>query len=222
MSRWRSTLVGLALLALAAAADGDTVVVEDWTTPALGAKGIPPTWQRQRWGSPAYDFTVVEDGGRRALHLRSAGDSSTVSKEIKVSLKETPVLEWSWKVIALPKGADSRRKETDDQAAQLYVTWARFPETVRSRIIGYVWDTTAPAGTVVKSGKTGTITYVVVRSGPAELGRWLTERRNVVDDYRRIYGEEPDDPSLLTFGIDSDDVKGTAESFMGAIVFRKP
>ena len=123
---------------------------------------------------------------------------------------------------ALPAGADSRRKETDDQAAQIYVTWPRFPEAVRSRIIGYVWDTTAPAGTVVKSQKTGTVTYVVVRSGATDLGKWFTERRNVRDDFKQIYGEDPDDPSALSLGIDSDDTKSSAESYMGPILFRAP
>ena len=210
------------LAAIAAAAD--LAVIEDWSSQPVGTRGIPPPWQTQRWGSPAYDFAVVEDNGRKVLHLKSAGDSSNISKEIKgkVNLKETPILEWTWKAVVLPKGADSRKKETDDQAAQLYVTWPRFPEAVRSRIIGYIWDTTAAAGSVIKSQKTGTVTYVVVRSGPGDLGKWLTERRNVREDYKRIFGEEPEDPGVVSFGIDSDDVKGTAESYMGAIVFRKP
>ncbi len=213
-------VLGVAALALAA----DLVLIEDWSRPAVGAKGIPPGWEKQRWGSPAYDFTVIENEGHKVLHLKSAGDSSNVSKEIKgkVNLKETPILEWTWKVTVLPQGADSRKKETDDQAAQLYVTWPRFPEAVRSRIIGYIWDTTAPAGSTIKSQKTGTVTYVVVRSGAADLGKWVTERRNVREDFKKIYGEEPEDPSVLSFGIDSDDVKGTAESYMGTIVFRKP
>jgi DUF3047 family protein len=218
-------LTAAAVLALAALAwAADVVLIEDWSSYAVGTKGIPPGWQKQRWGSPNYDFTVVESDGQKALHLKSAGDSSTISKEIKgkVTLKETPILEWSWKVVALPKGADSRQKETDDQAAQLYVTWPRFPEAVRSRIIGYIWDTTAPAGSTIKSQKTGTVTYIVLRSGEAELGKWITERRNVREDFKKIYGEEPEDPSIVSFGIDSDDVKGSAESFTGAIRFRKP
>jgi hypothetical protein len=220
----RTAVLGLALLVAGGALAAEMVLVEDWSTQAPGIKGIPPPWQKQRWGSPAYDFTIVEDGGRRILHLRSANDSSTISKEIRgqVSLKATPVLEWSWMVVVLPRGADSRRKETDDQAAQVYVTWPRFPEAVRSRVIGYIWDTAAPAGLTVKSQKTGTVTYVVVRSGPADLGRWLTERRNVREDYKTIFGEEPDDPAVVSVAIDSDDVKGSAEAFIGPILFKRP
>ena len=222
---YHPALSAAAVLALAALAwAADVVLIEDWSSYAVGTKGIPPGWQKQRWGSPNYDFTVIENDGQKALHLKSAGDSSNISKEIKgkVTLKETPILEWSWKVVALPRGADSRQKETDDQAAQLYVTWPRFPEAVRSRIIGYIWDTTAPAGSTIKSQKTGTVTYIVLRSGEAELGKWVTERRNVREDFKKVYGEEPEDPSIVSFGIDSDDVKGSAESFMGAIRFRKP
>jgi DUF3047 family protein len=85
-----------------------------------------------------------------------------------------------------------------------------------------VWDTTAPVGTICKSEKTGTVTYVVVRSGPADLGKWLTERRNVVEDFKKIYGAEPDNPEALSVAIDSNDTNSTSESFIGAILFRRP
>ena len=221
----RSVTLALSLLVAVTAWATDLVVVEDWTKLAAGAKGIPDGWKGgQTWGFPKHDFTIVDNDGRRTLHLRSTDETSTVSRDIKgkVKLKETPILEWSWKVVTLPKGADSRSKQTDDQAAQLYVSWPRFPQAVRSRIIGYIWDTTAPQGLFVESEKTGTVTYVVVRSGPGELGKWLTERRNVVEDYRKIYGEEPDNPGAVSIAIDSDDTHSTAEAFFGAIVFRKP
>jgi hypothetical protein len=213
----------LLVCAVTAAWAADEVVVEDWSKGA-GTKGIAPGWKGQNWGSPKYDFTVVQDDGRKALHMKSANDGSTISKEVKgtVDLKATPVLEWSWKAVVLPKGGDSRKKATDDQAAQIFVVWPRFPEAVRSRIIGYVWDTTAPVGTIVKSEKTGTVTYVVVRSGGAELGKWVTERRNVAEDFRKIYGEDPEPPGAVSISIDSNDTSSVAESFMGAIRFKKP
>ena len=212
------------LCAVTAAWAADQVVIEDWSQAPAGTKAIPPGWKGQNWGSPKYDFVVAQDEGRKALHMKSAGDGSTVSKEVKgkIDLKETPVLEWSWKAVVLPKGGDSRKKATDDQAAQIFVVWPRFPEAVRSRIIGYVWDTTAPVGTIVKSEKTSTVTYVVLRSGTAELGKWMTERRNVADDFRKIYGEDPEPPGAVSISIDSNDTNSGAESFMGAIFFKKP
>ena len=213
----------LAVLALATAAwaAGD-VVVEDWSKVPVGTKGIPPGWSGQRWGSPAYDMTVEEDGSRKVLHLRSRDEGSTISKEVKgqVNLKETPILEWQWKMVTLPKGGNSCVKSTDDQAGQVFVMWPRFPEQVRSRIIGYVWDTTQPVGTICKSEKTGMVTYVVLRSGNADVGKWMTERRNVREDFRRIYGEEAENPGVVSVSIDSNDTHSTSESLVGTIVFK--
>ena len=218
-------LVALAL-AMVAVATGQVLVVlvEDWSKVPVGTKGIPPEWKGQQWGSPAYDITVVEDGGKRVAHLKSRNEGSTISKEVKgkVDLKATPILEWSWKAVALPKGGNSCAKATDDQAVQVYTAWPRFPEAVRSRIIGYVWDTTQPVGTICKSEKTGTVTYVVLRSGPADVGKWLTEQRNVREDFKKIYGADPDNPGAVSISIDSNDTNSYAESFVGAIVFKHP
>jgi len=206
-----------------AAAQGNTVLVEDWSKQPLGKTGIPNGWQGQNWGSPKYDFVIEADGQARVLHMKSQNDGSTINKELKLDLKPTCALQWRWKAVILPKGGDSRKKETDDQAVQIYVTFPRFPQAVRSRIIGYVWDTTAPAGTIVRSEKAGTVTYVVVRSGAEGLGKWHTESRNVCDDYKSIYGEElAEAAGAVSVSIDSNDTKSAAESYVGEILFKKP
>jgi len=217
-------LLGLALvlgLAAAGAAAPEIVRVEDWGGSAAGATGIPKGWEGQTWGSPAYDMTVEQEDSRRVLRLRSRGDSSTITKEVSIDVKATPILEWRWKVVTLPQGADARSKATDDQAIQLYVTFPRFPSQLRSRIIGYIWDTTAPQGSIVESQKTGLVTYVVVRSGAQGLGEWHAETRDVYEDYKRIYGEEPGTLEAISVTIDSDDTRSSAESYIGAIVFRR-
>lgn len=202
---------------------GEVVMVEDWSKHPAGKTGIPDGWKGQSWGSPKYEFRIATESPTKVLHLRSDNEGSTISREIKVDVKQYPILQWRWKAVVLPKGGDSRRKETDDQAGQLYVSFPRFPSAVRSRIIGYVWDTTAPVGTTVKSQKTGTITYIVIRSGEAEAGKWIAETRNVLEDFRRIYGEDPaEEAGAISVAIDSNDVKDRAEAFIGEILFRKP
>jgi hypothetical protein len=229
MIRWLVLPTTVALLAVSLiagplrAADPPTVPVEDWAKQTDGKTGIPDGWKGQNWGSPKYDFRIATQGGRKGINLKSANDSSTISKEVKVDVKTWPVLQWSWQVVTLPKGADARKSATDDEAAQIYVTFPRFPAAVRSRIISYIWDTAAPVGSVFKSEKTGLVTYVVVRSGPADLGKWLTESRNVLEDYKKIYEEAPgEDVGAISIAIDSNDTNSTAESYFGEILFRKP
>jgi len=222
-----AALLAVGLLALIAgplpAADPPQMSVEDWAKQPEGKSGIPDGWKGQNWGSPKYDFRIVTQSGRKAIHLKSVNDSSTISKEVKVDVKTWPILQWSWQAVTLPKGGDARKSATDDEAAQIYVTFPRFPAAVRSRIISYIWDTTAPVGSVFKSEKTGLVTYIVVRSGPTDLGKWLTESRNVLDDYKKIYGEAPgEDVGAISIAIDSNDTNSTAEAYFGEIFFRKP
>jgi hypothetical protein len=228
-SRWRQWITSCLLagaLTLAASQTGAQTgshVIEDWSKQPIGKRGIPSGWQGQNWGSPRYDFTVVTGDSMQALHLKSDNDSSTISREMKVDVKQYPILQWRWKVVVLPKAGDARRKETDDEAAQLYVTFPRFPSAVRSRIIGYIWDSSAPVGAIFPSQKVSTITYVVVRSGDADLGTWLTETRNVLADYKRIYGEEPGESvGAVAISINSQNTNARAEAYFGEILFRKP
>jgi hypothetical protein len=224
--RWVRPLAVLAgaCAVVATAWATDPVVVEDWRSYPLGTRGIPGEWKGQSWGKPTYDLEIVADNGQPSLRLRSNGGNSTISRDLRASvdLKETPVLQWSWKVMTLPGGGHACQKSTDDEAAQVYVAWLRAPESVRSRIIGYVWDSTATPGTICKSQKTSTVTYIVLRSGYDELGKWITERRNVVEDFRAIYGEAPDNPRALSLSIDSDDTRSSADVLIGPTVFTRP
>ena len=212
--------VGAALLVAvvaAAAWAADGVLVEDWRSNPVGTRGIPGGWKGQSWGLPTYDLEIVSDRGQSVLRLKSMGESSTISRDLngEIDLKEKPIIKWIWKAIALPSGGNACQKETDDQAAQVYVAW------LRTRIIGYVWDSTAPIGTTCKSQKMPGVTYVIVRSGSEQLGKWITEWRNVLEDFRRIYGETPDKPSTLALSIDSDDTRSNADSLIGPIGFTR-
>ena len=198
------------------------VPVEDWAPTPLGTRGVPPGWRKYETpgGRPAYDFTVVEDAGRRALHMKSAGEHSTIAKEVQADLAATPILAWQWRVLGLPQGADLRNRSTSDATGHLFAVWPRFPAFARSRLIGYVWDPALPIGTVIPSRKTGTVTFIVARRGETGLGQWLDERRNVAHDYRTVFGEAPPPLPALALSIDTNDTRASAECLFGRIELR--
>ena len=227
MTRWTGLLLALSILGVptvlaAPLSETDTRLVEDWTRQPLNSRGVPDTWTAHETigGHPVYDFVIVEVDGHRALQMRSHDDHSTIAKNVSVDLKATPWLEWDWKVVTLPDRADIRHRETSDAAAHVYVVWPRWPAALRSRLIGYIWDANLPGGSVQKSQKTGTVTFIVVRAGKADLGKWVTERRNVREDYRMVYGEDPEDPAVIALSIDTNDTRSWSESFLGPIRLR--
>ena len=214
-----ATLLGRAWV-LPAGAAGPTLV-EDWATHQVGARGVPTGWREYETpaGRPRYDFTIVDDSGRRALDLKSEGDHSTIAKEVHVELAQTPVLEWAWKVMKVPAAADLRTKATSDATGHVFVVWPRWPALLRSRLIGYVWDRALPAGSVVKSRKTSTVTFIIVASGEQGLREWRVQRRNVAEDYHKVFGEAPTDPGAVALSIDTNDTRGEAEALFGRIAF---
>lgn len=197
------------------------VSVEDWTGQPPGVHGIPAGWTAYTTpgGRPAYDFTIVEDEGRRALSLRGRDEHSTIAREIQVDLETTPILAWSWKILELPAGADIRARATSDLTAHVLVVWPRFPGALRSRLLAYAWGTREPAGSVERSRKTPTVTFLILRSGAEQLGRWIGERRDVAEDYRRAYGERPDNPRAIAISIDTNDTHASAAGLLGPIAF---
>jgi hypothetical protein len=62
---------------------------------------------------------------------------------------------------------------------------------------------------------------VVVRSGRTGTGAWITETRNVYDDYRRLFHEEPGEVNGVRLQINSQYTGTSAESFFADVVFQK-
>ena len=217
-------LLALCLLAASAAraVEGESLV-EDWTQQVVGASGVPAGWRKYETpgGRPRYDFTVVSEDGGRGLRVRSRDEHSTIAKEVHVDLRATPILEWSWKVVKLPEGGDVRKKETSDLTGHVLVAWPRMPALLRTRLIGYEWEATAPSRTMERSRKTSLVTFFILRSGPTELGRWMVERRNVRDDYVSAFGEEPPSPGVIAISIDTNDTHAAAEAVIGRIAFTR-
>jgi hypothetical protein len=216
----RSLLVFLSMLSILVApysvpAADDRIVIADFST-WTGKPEVPQGWELKVKSGKA-QFNILRDDGIPALHLRSVGSSFSLQGEVNVDVKRYPLLTWKWKVKQLPKGGDFRRSHTDDQAAQLFLAFSK------TKAIVYIWDTTAPQGLMESTSPVPfmTVKVVVVRSGPAELGKWLTETRNVYDDYRKFYGEEPPTVAGVRLQINSQHTESSAESLFANVEFRK-
>lgn len=223
-------LAGLvALVALAAshaAASGDEPV---WVGRFDG--GLAP-WQEVRLNADLKPnrFAVRSWDGVPALEVQSRASMSLLARPLAVDLARTPVLCWRWRVDAPLQGADMGRKSGDDYAARLYVSLA-LPEADKSlalraklRIarsvwgpsvpdaaINYVWDNRHPVGTERPNAYTDRTTMVVLRSGPADAGAWVQERRHVGRDIARLHGPSAT-PVQIALTADTDNTGESARA----------
>jgi hypothetical protein len=193
----------------------DRITIADFS-PGVDAKGVPAGWQLKEKSGKA-EFEVVKDGDLHALHLKSSNTSFSIQKEINVDVKKYPILSWKWKVTKLPAGGDFRKSRTDDQAAQLFIGFTR------AKTIVYLWDTSAPQGLMEDAASPPfvSIKAVVVRSGPVDTGKWIAEARNVYEDYKKLFGDEPPPAKGVRLQINSQHTETSTESWFADVVFRK-
>lgn len=212
----------LSLLAVLVLALGEgpvtTVRIDDWDRQPLGALDLSKAWHRypEEPGAFTQPPAIVQDEGRRVLQLTTEGEAMRVGRAVRVELDRTPWLVWEWKPLVLPAGGDVRDPKRNDQVARVMVVF----EGMRG--IQYVWDTTAPAGTDVEPEDFFSMfkrVLVVVRSGPVELGRWSRERRNVHDDYQRLFGVAPPPVKLVGVESHSNDTRSRTAVRFGSLQF---
>ncbi len=209
--------IGIAMLAFFAAfAPSVAASADEIRIPIAG--NPPEGWEVKEWNGKA-GYSVEETEIGKALHLKSDGTSTALHREVSFDIQSRRFLNWKWKVVKLPRGADVRDKSLDDQAAQVYVVFPKWPAAVNSNLIGYIWDSGAPDGAVVTSRKYSKIKYFVIKSGDKGLGQWFAEKRNVYEDYKAAFNEEPPPVGKISVQIDSDDTKTTGESYVGDIYF---
>jgi hypothetical protein len=132
---------------------------------------------------------------------------------------EFPFLAWQWRVAQHPKGGDIREKDKDDQAGQIYVIFGRFPLFLNYRAIGYIWDPQAPVDTSGTSRTYTQMKYLVIRSGAGGLGQWTEEFRNVKEDFKKLFHEDPPPVAGMVLFIGTHFTESIAECHYQNIIF---
>jgi hypothetical protein len=162
------------------------------------ADALRREWQHVSiWGET--DWILADTDGEVVIEAVGQGTSSALARWIEIDTSDCPVAEWSWRVDTLPSGSNLSVGEREDVAASLMFVFGdpgSFSNPNPVPTVRYVWASANNAvGEIVDSPFfPGTLRNVVVRSGPGAVGRWITERRNLYEDYRRAFGETPAEP----------------------------
>ncbi len=184
-------------------------------------------------------YEIVKDGGISVIKAISDASASGLTKEVKIDPREYPIVRWRWKVENLLKNSDVSRKDGDDYPARLYITFEYDPDKVSLskklkykagraifgdipiRALNYIWETNAPVGTIVENAFTDFVQMIVVESGPQHVGTWIDEERNLYEDYKKAFGEEPSMINGVAIMSDTDNTKERAVAYYGDITFVK-
>lgn len=184
----------------------EALLLEDFQSYLLHS--TPKEGWKSRGGEASVVYKIDADGqSNKFLHAKDTGQSIQFFKDSPWSIKEYPILSWRWKVMKFPEGADEREGGKNDSAAGLYVVFPRkffVPEVIK-----YVWSTKAPKDLIIARKDRFPIFVVRSSSTPNE---WVTETRNVSEDYERHFKEKAPNPVAIGFLSDANDTKSIAEA----------
>ncbi|MBT1071658.1 DUF3047 domain-containing protein [Pelotalea chapellei] len=175
-------------------------------------------WKEQTLGlmKPKTTYSISKINEHSVLLATSKKSASGQIYKLNIDPKEYPILSWSWKIDHTIKKGDERTKEGDDFAARVYVLFPRGFFT-KTRAICYVWANKLPKGTHVTSPFTANVITVAVDSGDELAGRWTSHQRNVYEDYKSFFKEEPPKLGAVAIMTDTDNTSESAIGYYGDI-----
>ncbi|MEO8325669.1 MAG: DUF3047 domain-containing protein [Nitrospirota bacterium] len=214
------SVVSLVVFGMLTMTLGATTSIPSLYEPTSGSRlqTLPHEWSMKVWEGIG-QVQVVQENHRKVLRLETEQGCISLFRSLTVNLQANPVVSWEWNVLTLPTGGVSSESTRGDHGAALYLVFSSREVPSRKTILGYIWDNARPVGTILVRPNDPSVQYVVVRSGPAQLGTWLTEERNVLADYRSIYGEEPSILEGMSLVVDSDQTGSKSASLFGPITF---
>ena len=185
------------------------------------------------------EYALVGSGAEVVLEGRADGSASGFYRRVRIDPERHPLIEWRWRVLQAPAGVDPRVPARDDSPARVIIAFhgdakrldigERFTlglyqaltgEKMPYAIIMYSWASEAPVDTIVANDQTAKIQTIVVENGGNRIGQWHELRRNVLEDYRRAFGEEFWDIVAVGVMTDTRNTRGKASAQYGDISFR--
>jgi hypothetical protein len=191
-------------------------------------------------GSTPTAYRLVQLGDTTALEADSREGGTGLYRKIKIAPDRYPILEWRWRVPRPASGPPVSVASRSSPMVRLSLafdgdpTKLDFEDRTKLRLakmltahglpyatLLYVWMYKVPVGTVLRSPHTDRVRMIVVENGEQRLDQWVSVQRNVVEDYRRAFDEDPGDIVAVGVMTDVGDDGSPRKSYYGDITFRQ-
>jgi hypothetical protein len=202
------------------------------------AGAAPAGWQHVPLSSTKKEteYTTVVDEGVVVLKATARGSASLMLFRTEFDPRAFPVLSWRWKVIQGIPAAETHSRAREDAPARVMVSFSgdmsklsvvdraasSFAKSASGQALPYaelmyVWGGKVAVDSITTSALTSRIRMLAVAADDQGLGRWQSYTRNLVEDFRRAFGEEPGRVTAIKLMSDTDNTSGNAEALYGDI-----
>jgi hypothetical protein len=169
--------------------------------------GLKSSWKKVEFESETV-YTIEKEGTNSYLKAVAKHSASGLATKLDAVDPRNASFSWKWKIDHVPPGGSDTEKKSFDHAARMFVAFKTFigpPKT-----INYVWANEAKVGGTFHHPSSGRSRFIVLRSGNGEAGKWFSEKRNLANDWKRLFGDD-EPPAIVGIGFmtDSDGTKST-------------
>jgi len=184
-------------------------------------------------------YTALREGDHSVLRTESRASASGIMLSDTFDVQRFPLLAWRWKVDRIYPDTNPQLKSGDDYPIRIYVVFeydpaqASFATRMKYRLaktrygeyppqaaLNYVWASAENSARFYFSPYSDRSAMIPLEVGSSKVGRWVEERVNIAEDYRRIFGGEPPARASLAIMNDSDNTGAFAVSYIDDIEIR--
>jgi hypothetical protein len=191
-------------------------------------------WSLNRFKPPSRYELVKDESGAVVVKAAARGSASGLIQYLDVDPHATPFLTWRWKAMDLAPSEAS----ADDSPVRVVVSFdgdlEKLPfgdrlfynnfrlftgQQLPYGALMYIWGSRTPKEQITPNRYTSRIKILVVENGREKLGAWQAISRNVREDFRRAFGEEPG--RIISIGIltENEDAAREMEAYYGDLGF---
>jgi hypothetical protein len=186
-------------------------------TPA--GEGLPAGWRLTGvQGVQAPTFRVT---GSHSLRIVAVGQAATATYRLRPPLRppastRAGALTWRWRSETPLRGADLKRRATDDSPVRVVITFQD------GRGLIYSWGNREGRGESFASWAGRRRMVIVLERAEDADGSWHVERRDPFSDYRRLWNNAPKPIVSVGVNADTDGLRGRAAAEIGDITWTGP
>lgn len=165
-------------------------------------------------------YELMNEGNVTVLKASSNASASGLVKKQTVDLRKTPILEWRWRLDQALPAREEQSKKGDDYAARIYVIVKDGWFFWQTKALNYVWSSRDnPPSSWPNAFAPDNARMLPVRNAQHGSGQWFTERRNVREDLKQLFGKTYDEIEAIAIMTDTDNSGLSAQASYGELIF---
>ena len=181
-------------LALGRAA-ADTIFSDDFS------HGISNSWNNVAFFKTPTDYRACHDGTNSYLLAVADKSCSALSVKLDVQPPGDLILRWRWRIDGVNTNGSERELSKFDHAARVFVAFDTLIGPPRT--LNYLWANVEPVGTTLEHPKSSRAELIMLESGNAKAGQWVSEQRDVTADWNKAFPGKAM-PKIVGLGVMTD------------------